>query len=152
VPESWTTRAPEGEEVWLDPRREHRRFRELQARLALLRSLPAASLEGLLQASPGGGRFAEVLRQLVLVLALDLEHLAVAQEEVSRFRQTCFTAGKMFPAVRDKVCGLFAAHLEKTMPAGRENGALIQALAAQIDALEQAAPEKLPGLFIAASS
>jgi hypothetical protein len=152
VPESWTTRDLEGEETWLDPRREHQCFQELEARLVLLRSLPSVSLERLLQASPGGGRFADVLRQLVLVLALGLEHLAVAQEEVVLFRQTCFTAGKMLPAVRDRVCGLFAAHLEKTMPAGRENAALIQALAAQIDALEQAAPEKLAGLFIATAS
>ncbi|MBI2501913.1 MAG: hypothetical protein HYW07_01605 [Candidatus Latescibacteria bacterium] len=149
VPESWTTRDLEGQEVWLDPRREYLCFQELESRLVLLRSLPVASVEELLQAAPGGGSFADVLRQLVLVLALGLEQLAAKPGEVVRFRQTCFTAGKMLPAVKDQVLGLFAEHLEKTMPAGRGNAAITQALRAQIDALEQAAPEKLEGMFIA---
>ena len=151
VPESWTTRDLEGQEIWLDPRQEELRLRELESRLAFLRSLPETSLEGLLQAAPEGGRFAEVLRQLVLVLALGLEQLVVTQSEVAQFRQTCFTAGGMLPAVKDQVLGLFAAHLEKALPAGRGNAALVQELAVQIDALEQAAPEKLNGLFVVAS-
>lgn len=151
VPESWTSRDLQGEEIWLDPRQDYLAFQELESRMAFLRSLPEASLEGLLQAAPGGGDFADVLRQLVLVLALGLEQLAVKQGEVIHFRQTCFTAGKMLPAVKDKVFGLFAAHLEKTMPAGRGNAAITQMLAAEIDALEQAFPEELGGLFIAAA-
>lgn len=151
VPESWTTRDLEGQEIWLDPCRDYLCFQGLESRLVFLRSLPAASLEGLLQAAPGGRNFADVLRQLVLVLALGLEQLVVEQSEVVCFQHTCFTAGKMLPAVKDQVLGLFVAHLEKTLPAGRENAAIIQVLHAQIDALEQAAPEKLEGLFIAAA-
>lgn len=148
VPESWTTRDLEGQEIWLDPRQEYLHFQELESRLAFLRSLPEAPLEELLQAVPGGKSFADVLRQLVLALALGLERLTVKPNEVVHFRETCFTAGKMLPAVKDKVFGLFAEHLGKTMPTGRENAALTRTLAVQIEALEQIAPEKLEGLFI----
>ncbi|MCC7262594.1 MAG: hypothetical protein IT369_08755 [Candidatus Latescibacteria bacterium] len=153
VPESWTSRDAEGREVWLDLRQERPRFQELEGRVLFLQSLPAASLEGLLRAAPGGRDFAEVLRQLVLVLALGLEHLVATPREVARFRQTCFTEGKVLPAVKDQVLGLFATHLENALPAGRENAALRRELAAQIDALEQVglgAPEKFTGLFIVA--
>ena len=148
VPETWTSRDLQGEEIWLDPRQDYLRFQALEIQVSFLRSLPGASLEGLLQATPRGGAFADVLRQLVLALGLDLERLTATPGEVKQFHQACFTAGKMLPAVKAQVLGLFAKHLEKALPFGLDKAALTQGLAAQIEVLEQAAPERLERLFI----
>ncbi len=150
VPESWTSCGPQGQEIWLDPRQEYLRFQELEGRVLFLQSLPTASLEGLLRAAPGGRDFAEVLRQLILVLALGREHLVVTSREVEQFRQTCFTAGKLLPAVKEQVLGLFATHLENALPAVRGSADLRREMEGQVAVLEQAAPETLGRLFVLA--
>ncbi|MCC7263904.1 MAG: hypothetical protein IT369_15435 [Candidatus Latescibacteria bacterium] len=148
VPETWTSCDLQGEEIWLDPRQDYRRFQALEIQISFLRSLPAASLEGLLQAAPRGGAFADVLRQLVLALGLGLERLTATPGEVKQFHQACFRAGKMLPALKDQILGLFATHLEKALPYGLDKATLSQGLAAQIAVLEQTAPERLERLFI----
>jgi len=52
VPETWTSRDPEGEEILLDPRQEYRCFLELESRLVLPRSRPAGPLEALFSEVP----------------------------------------------------------------------------------------------------
>lgn len=152
APEAWASQGHHGKEEWIDLRQEYLAFQDLESRLRFLGSLPGESLDGLLQAAPEGGNFAEVLRQLILVLALDLERLAVKRRDVRRFQRAYFSGGKMLPQVRQKVLGLIAGHLEKTLTEVEGRAAIQRETEVQIELLERASQGDLESLFIAVPS
>ena len=114
VPETWISANVEGEAEPVDPREEYPVFAELREQLAFLRSLPRGALDALRAAAPEGGTFDQVLRHLVLALALDRTELVPQPSDAARF-QVCFAEGQMLPEVQQKVLRLLDDHLEKSL-------------------------------------
>ena len=146
VPETWTGRSPEGEEELVDPRTDYPVFAELVEQVSFLRSLPRGSLGGLLAAAPEGGSFGQVLRHVVLALALERQVLIPDAGALARF-QDCFADGQMLPETKQRVRALLGAHLEKSLadPAARTR--VLAEADSEIALLEEMSEEGLEELF-----
>ena len=149
VPETWTASDAEDREESVDPLADYERFEELQDRLEFLRSLPRQALGRLMETAPGGGSFEELLRHLVLALALEQESLVADRTAVARFQEECFESGRMLPAVRRKVLDLIAGHLGEKMGDGAARRRIQREVEEEIARLEKESQGSMEGLFSA---
>lgn len=139
VPETWTT---QDNDEPVDPRQEYATFCRVEGQ----HSLPAGSLAGFLQAAPEQATFAGFLRQLIVVLALDLDRLVVRPPDVARFQKRCFANGRIRPEVRQKVLGAIARQLGKAGADAEVRAAILGEAEAMVGRLEEAyRPPARPG-------
>ncbi|MDA0712126.1 MAG: hypothetical protein O3B73_18155, partial [bacterium] len=150
VPETWTRPADDMEEEpqLVDVRREYGDFLQTQARMDFLNSIPDEALEPLQQMVSEGRSFEGLLRNLILVLALDLESISPSIGDMARFAQTCFSHGKMRSEVREKVLHLMDHQLESSVLEGPCRDDIRSAFEAEIALFEQVAPENMAELFM----
>ncbi len=147
VPETWTSSTDESDEVAVDPAADYRRCRELQYQLAFMGSLPSKARDRLLRVMRYYGTFADLLRNLILGLALDLERLLVKPQEVELFARQCLDEKGLVPSVRQKIAELLTGHLDQNLD--EEARLWVQAQVwAEIERLENTPVEALPGLFV----
>ena len=147
TPETWTSRTVEGDAVPVDPVADYRRCQELEYQLAFLRSLPTKARDRLLRVMRYYGTFADLLRNLVLGLALDLETLLVTPQQVVQFARQCLDEDGLVPAVRQKVTELLTGHLDQALD--EEARIWVQnQVRTEIERLESTDAEALPGLFV----
>ena len=136
VPETWLSHDAEGEAQPVDPLVDYPLFTELLDQLAFLRSLPPGSLRGLGEPAGEGETFDQVLRHLVLALALDRTELAPKPGDAARARKL-FAEGRMRPEVRQKVLRLLDDHLDEALPDPDARTRLRGRIEKQIAALEE---------------
>ncbi len=151
VPETWSTPAKdedEEEDRGVDPLQNYAAFREIKARLDFLGSLPGGALRELWQAAGEGRSFDDLIRNLILSLALDLETLVPDQDRVADFQSRCFEEGNMLPEVREKVLHLVDRHLETAVENEDARVQIRNEVTAEMAVLEEALGSGMEGFFI----
>ena len=149
VPETWM-RPPDDEEDELqlvDPKRDYAAYQIALRRLAFLRSIPKAALAEL-EIAVEGRTYDELLRNLILALALDMESLLPSEAQIEAFRQTCFEEGKMKTGVRTKVFELMDRQLEASVEDTEDRMAIRREFEAEVEFLEEVSLSDFKGVFL----
>jgi hypothetical protein len=129
TPETWSGLDAEGGEVEVDPQQDYIAFREIVDRMDFLRALPREPLRQLLEAQPAGWSFADLLRRLILAVALGRQELTLDQEVLQRFQEQCFADGRWKLQARQLVREQIGSHLEEAL----ESAAIRRLVAAEVD-------------------
>lgn len=152
TPETWTM--PPGadgeEEERVDPLKDYAAFREVKARVDFLRSLPQAAFRELGRTAGGGAAFEDLLRNLILSLALDLETLTPGAAQAAEFRSRCFQGGAMRPQARERVLRLVEDHLRSAVDDAAARAQMRDEVAAELSVLEEASEAGMEAFFILA--
>ena len=148
VPETWTAPPEEDEEEvrQIDPILDYEEFQVLKGRFEFVRALPGSALSAFLDAAEEP-LFEDLLRNLLPGLALDLETLVLATDEVKAF-ELCFDAGQMRAEVKEKVTGMVDVQLQKFVSSEVAREKIAEELAEQIVMLEAASTGALEGFFV----
>ena len=87
APETWLCNDPEEEDgpTIVDPQREFWAYEDLTTRLMLMKTLPSDAFKAFRKAADGRGMFDDLLRNLILSLALGIESLVPTVDDVRRF-------------------------------------------------------------------
>ena len=152
VPGTWAVPPEEDNdgEGTVDPLKDYAAFREVRARLAFLRPLSEEMLQQLLGATDDAAGFEDLLRNLILSLALNLKTLLPGRTQVEAFRTHCFEEGKMLPEVREKILYLVGRQLEAEVEDRAQRQAIRREVEAEMELLEQVSSEPMGGFFITA--
>lgn len=85
VPETWMSEDAEGKAVRVSPTSDFDRFLDMAARLHLFRALPKPAFKAFRSAAGGRGSSEEVLRNVVVALALQRLYLVLMDEDLKAF-------------------------------------------------------------------
>ena len=147
VPETWTIQADEEDQI--DPRSEYEEFVALQTRMRFLQSLPSGRLDRLAKSAAAGMTFAELLRSLIVALALDREELTAGRKVEARF-QACFVDGALGEEYRQKVLSMVAEQANRIFADPKRRDQIVDEVGAEIarlappDAAADCAPDSDP--------
>lgn len=147
VPETWSSVGIEGERLEIELRADWQVLVEIEGRVDFLRVLPDEAFAALWDKR--GIDFAQLLRRIVLALALSRRDLAVDGEAVRTFESSCFVDGIMLPDARANALEQMTAQLQTQSVAADIARDIERELNEEIAVLQSAvAGGFLPDLFI----
>ena len=150
VPETWEIGGSSDDEepASVDPLRDYAAYRNLRCRLSIVEAVPRPVKKELRSAAGGGCAFGDLLRNVILSVALDLESLVPDVALVERFQRDCFDGGTMRPEVRAKVLRLVGEQIQAGADDAEARAKVLEDVEAEIATLEAASTSKMAGFFI----